>query len=202
MKRIRALSASLLSVAFALHAATPAAPTSPATVAPVDLPPMLVEESTSSVPWLYVDAGGTEFLSRCSYGTTRDLVEGWLTKMQLLRVLVPDEFLARMDVPEVFVLYSQDLQQTVSAGIQRELQGTATSRGDAPREGFNIAPSMRLGDRDIHASIAYIDEVLFNAATMSVSPNHLHYLPKPACPSSPRGSPMAWSAPTAAPISW
>ena len=41
----------------------------------VQLPPMLVEESVTGVPWLYVSAGGTEFLSRCSQGITRELVE-------------------------------------------------------------------------------------------------------------------------------
>ncbi len=138
----------------------------------IELPPMMVEESVSSAPWYYVHVGGIEFLSRCAPSTTRALVEAWLTKMQLVRALVPDEFLTRMDVPTVFVLYAQDLQQTVSAEIQRELQ-----TGDAQRGGgVNIAPSMRLSDRDMHASIAYIDEVLFDASTLSVSPNHVRYL--------------------------
>lgn len=147
--------------------------------ATVSLPPMLVEESTSSVPWLYVNAGGTEFLSRCSTSTTRHLAEAWLEKLQLVQAMVPEEFLARMDVPEVFVLYAQDLEQTVSAEIQRELQaGGGRSRpGDSPRsDGVNIAPSMRLSDRDMHASIAYIDEVLFDAEGLSVAPGHVRFL--------------------------
>jgi hypothetical protein len=114
---------------------------------------MMVEESVSGVPWLYVNAGGTEFLSRCSAGTTRNLVEGWLDKLQQVRALVPEEFLGRMDPPSIFVLYSQDLQQTVSAEIQRELQAAGARGG-----GVDIAPSMRLADRDLHGSIAYIDE--------------------------------------------
>lgn len=146
---------------------------------PVELPPMLVEESISSVPWLYVNAGGTEFLSRCSASTTRSLAEAWLAKLQLVRVLVPEEFLVRMDVPEVFVLYTQDLQQTVSAEIQRELSasGTPTRPGEAPRGGgVNIALSMRLSDHDMHASIAYIDEALFDASGLSVAPGHIRFL--------------------------
>lgn len=140
--------------------------------AAIELPPMMVEESVTSAPWYYVNVGGIEFLSRCAPSTTRALVEAWLTKMQLVRVLVPAEFLVRMDVPTVFVLYAQDLQTTVSAEIQRELQ-----TGDAQKGGgVNIAPSMRLSDRDMHASIAYIDEALFDASTLSVSPNHVRYL--------------------------
>jgi hypothetical protein len=175
LRRIARLHIFLASGAFLLSAH--AAETPAAAAGPVELPPMLVEESVSSAPWYYVNAGGTEFLSRCSASTTRALVEGWLTKLQLVRALVPEEFLARMDVPTVFVLYAQDLQQTLSAEIQRELQGGEARQGDFPRgSGVNIAPSMRLADRDMHASIAYIDEALFDASTMSVSPNHVRYL--------------------------
>jgi hypothetical protein len=147
---------------------------------------MLVEESVSSVPWLYVNAGGTEFLSRCSAFTTRALVEAWLRKMQLVRVLVPEEFLVQMDVPEVFVLYAQDLKLTVSAEIQRQLQeGESRTRyGDDPG-GVNIAPSMRLSDRDMHASIAYIDESRFEASNLSISPNHVGYLLRRRVPELP-----------------
>lgn len=156
--------------------------------AAIELPPMLVEESVSSTPWLYVNAGGTEFLSRCSASTTRTLAEAWLTKMELVRVLVPDEFLARVDVPAVFVLYSQDAKQTVSAEIQRELHAVRDRNrpGDPPGgSGYNIAPSMRLSDRDMHASIVYIDEALFDAATLSVAPGHVRYLLKGRVPELP-----------------
>lgn len=181
------------SLVLAWHAGNPplrvlAAEGSVRTTAPVELPPMMVEESISSVPWLYVNAGGTEFLSRCSASTTRHLVEEWLTKMQLVRVLVREEFLARMDVPAVFVLYAQDAKLTVSAEIQRELQagGDRTRPGDSPRgSGFNIAPSMRLSDRDMHASIVYIDESQFDAATLSVAPGHVRFLLKGRVPDLP-----------------
>ncbi len=173
-----------------LHAGWPILPSRAAETraagAPVELPPMLVEESVSSVPWLYVNAGGTEFLSRCSAATTRSLVEGWLAKLQLVRVLVPEEFFVRMDVPAVFVLYAQDLRLKVSAEIQRELQAREMRLGDASGgDGVNIAPSMRLSDRDMHASIAYIDEALFDASTMSVSPNHVRYLLRGRVPELP-----------------
>lgn len=146
----------------------------------VELPPMMVEESVSGVPWLYVNAGGTEFLSRCSAGTTRSLVEGWLDKLQQVRALVPEEFLGRMDPPSIFVLYSQDLQQTVSAEIQRELQAAGARSG-----GVDIAPSMRLADRDLHGSIAYIDEGRFDAAGLSIAPSHVRFLVQIRVPALP-----------------
>lgn len=148
----------------------PAAPP-PAAGPKVELPPMLVEESVSRVPWLYAQAGGIEFLSRCSASTTRALAEAWLAKLQLVRAFVPGQFLARVDTPAVFVLYAQDLEHTVSAEIQRELRRDAGRPG-----GVDIAPSMRLSDRDMTASIAYIDEALFDAATLGVSPSHVRFL--------------------------
>ena len=178
MKRLAATTWLVL----ALHAGglspTVRAAGAPAATGPtVMLPPMLVEESKSGVPWLYVNVGGTEFLSRCSEYTTGQFVEAWLTKMQLMRVLVPEEFLVRTDVPTVCVLYAQDLDQTVSAEIQRELQGTAERPGEpsAPSR-VNLAPNMRLGDRDMHATIVYLDEDLADPSTLSIAPSHVRYL--------------------------
>ena len=151
--------------------------------APIELPPMLVEESNSSTPWLYVNVGGTEYLSRCSSSTTRDFITAVLARTQLMRVLVPEEFLARSDVPDVIVLYAQDLKQTVSAEIQHELQAGEARGTDAP--GVNIAPNMRLSDRDMHASIVYIDESQFDGATLSLAPSHVRYLMQRRLPEVP-----------------
>lgn len=161
-------------------AATPPA-TPPAAV--IQMPPMIVEESASSVPWLYLNAGNTEFLSRCSASVTRSLARAWLGKLQLLSVLLPEEFQLRLDTPAVFVLYAQDLPQTVSAEILEELQ---LAGGAAPSgERVSIAPSMRLADRDMHAAIAYIDEAQFDGALLSISPNHVHYLLRGRVPELP-----------------
>ena len=144
---------------------------------PVLLPPMLVEESTTSVPWLYVNAGGTEFLSRCSESATTQFVEAFLTQMQLMRVLVPEEFRIRTDVPAVCVLYAQDLDQTLSAEIQHELQAAAARKGDAPdTRRVNQAPNMRLADRDMHATIVYVDEATFDGLQLTITSNHVRYL--------------------------
>lgn len=160
--------AALLGLAFAL---LPAAGARAAAGSTVELPPMMVEESVSSVPWLYARAGSIEFLSRCSASTTRSLAENWLARLQLVRALVPDEFLTRMQVPSVFVLYAQNLEHTVSAEIRRELQAR-----DDRADRVDIAPSMRLTDRDMHGTITYIDETLFDASTLSITSNHVRYL--------------------------
>ena len=68
---------------------------------------------------------------------------------------------------------SQDLDQTLSAEIQHELQGKGESSGPSR---VNLAPNMRLGDRDMHATIVCIDEALADASTLSISPSHVRYL--------------------------
>lgn len=153
---------------------------------PVELPPMLVEESKTSTPWYYVQAGGTEYLSRCSAATTREFIEAVVAQQQLMRVLVPEEFLARSDVPAVCVLYGQDLEHKVSAEIQRELQGIGQKKNESPDEHrVNIAPNMRLTDRDMHATIVYIDEALFDGSTLSLAPGHVRYLMQRRVPELP-----------------
>jgi hypothetical protein len=202
MKRIAVMTGLVLAFHVGgLSVAVHAAETPVVTSGTVELPPMMVEESLSSAPWLYVKAGDTEFLSRCSTSTTRRFVEAWLAKMQLVRVLVPEEFLARIDVPAVFVLYGQDLKQAVSAEIQRELQtsqaGEGTRKGGLPHESrVGVAPNMRLSDRDMHASIVYIDESQFDAFTVSVAPGHVRFLLKGRLPDLPawlvEGIERAW----------
>ncbi|MBL9190011.1 MAG: hypothetical protein JNK23_21205 [Opitutaceae bacterium] len=154
--------------------------------AAIELPPMMVEESVSAATWLHAHAGGAEFLSRCSAFTTRDFIAAWLQRMQLIRALVPEEFLGRSDVPTVIILYSQNLEQTISAEIQRELETNARREGESARgERVNIAPNMRLSDRDMHASIIYLDESQFNAAGLSIAPSHVRFLVKTRVPELP-----------------
>lgn len=167
--------------ALGAAAMAPAADVPRATGPAIELPPMMVEETVSSAPWLHASAGGAEFLSRCSSSTTRDFVSAWLAKMQLVRVLVPEEFLARTDASTLIVLYSQGLEQTVSVEIQRELQSDNKRDGDR----VNIAPNMRLSDRDMHASIVYIDEAQFNGAGLSISPGHVHFMLRGRVPELP-----------------
>lgn len=158
----------------------------------VELPPMIVEEAAESVRWLYASDGSTEFLSRCSASTTRRYAEAWLKKLQLLRTLVPPEFLARTDVPTVALLYGQDVKQSVSAEIQRQLRATQTEENsaaalDSPhRTRVGYAPNLRIDDRDMHASFVYIDEAHFDPATLIVSPGYLHFLLERRVPVLPR----------------
>ena len=147
----------------------------------IELPPMMVEETATSVRWLYTRVDGFEFLSRCSAATTRRYAEAWQKRLQLLRVLVPDPFLPRADLGSVVVLYPQDGKQAVSPEIQRELQalqsvGGDYSLGSLDRRRMGFAPNMRINDRDMHAVFVSVNEARFDASTLIVSPGYLHYL--------------------------
>jgi len=147
----------------------------------IELPPMMVEETATSVRWLYARVNGFEFLSRCSAATTRRYAEAWQKRLQLLQTLVPEPFLARTELPAVVVLYAQDGKQAVSPEIQRELQALQSGGGDyslgsLDRTRMGFAPNMRLNDRDMHAVFVSVNEARFDASTLIVSPGYLHYL--------------------------
>ncbi len=165
----------LLGLAGALRAANAPDPA-------VMLPPMLVEESASGATWFYVNTGDTEVLSRCSYGVTREIVEAWEEQLRLVHALVPAELLPRRDVPSVLVLYAQDLDQTVSAEIKKEVQSREKK---AAERSFNIAPGMRLADRDTHATISYVDESRFDGGGLKIASSHVRYLLQARVPELP-----------------
>src|SRR5687767_9103918 len=60
----------------------------------IELPPMIISETSKAPPWLYVAAGDTEYLSRCSAATTRDFVTAQLEVRRMLQVFVPADILA------------------------------------------------------------------------------------------------------------
>ena len=70
----------------------------------IELPPMIVTESSKGPPWLYAQTSAGEFLSRCSQSTTREFIETRQRLVHILQVLVPEAFLVKMDVPSVTVL--------------------------------------------------------------------------------------------------
>ena len=99
--------------------------------------------------------------------------------------------------------YAQDLDQNFTAEIQHELQESTKSKGQAAEEGrVNLAPNMRLGDRDMHATIVYIDETSFAAQNFGIAAGHVRYLLQGRAPDLPtwlaegmeRTDPGRWSS--------
>src|SRR5437763_836651 len=78
----------------------------------VQLPPMVIEESSSLPPWLYASADGVEYLSRCSESVTRDYVQMTRDRTAALHALFPAGLFLHMDVPVTTILVSQKLKPT------------------------------------------------------------------------------------------
>ncbi len=163
----------LLGLMFAAAVRAAEAPLGPA----VELPPMIVEETATLPPWLYVRSDGMEYLSRCTEATTRGYVEMRRSRMQWVRALFPEELLARSDVPGVTVLGSQRLKPSSNAEVIGEVMQI---KGDArPDAGFRraiTAPNMMLTDSDIVGVFAYIDEGNFDRRTLTVSSDYVRFL--------------------------
>jgi hypothetical protein len=161
---------------------TPAAPAPP----PVELPPLVVEESAGLPPWLYVQADGTEYLSRCTEATTRDYVEMQRRRLEWVRALVPPEFLARSDVPAVTILASQRHRAGTPAEVVGEVQRLQRDAEDGTLRRATTAPNMLLTDVDALGVFALIDEDAFNAEGLTVSADHLQLLLEARRPALPR----------------
>jgi hypothetical protein len=167
-------------------------PLAAAAIAPaVELPPMVVAESATVPPWLYVKVGGMEYLSRCSAATTRSYAEEWERALQLMGAFVPDSLLPRSEIPALTILVSQKLGQSTSPELLRELKQQAalhdrTSFGQPPRViTYSFAPNMRLEDRDTYATFAYIDEASFDASRLTATPAYLRFLLERRVPALP-----------------
>ena len=168
----------------AASAATP-----PANDIVIELPPMIVAESSKAPPWLYVDAGNTEYLSRCSASTTRAFVVAQQESYQLLRVLVPDAFLAKMDTPVASILAPIALKQAGDDAVIQEMmrmeeESTRRAADKASRElrvppsarRVQFLPNMRLDDRDMTAVFSYVDERAFDSERLIAADDYVHYL--------------------------
>jgi hypothetical protein len=170
MKRRRRKILFFAAVMAASAAETPTGPV-------VELPPMIIEESASLPPWLYVRADDTEYLSRCTAATTRGYVEMRRSRMQWVRALFPAELLARFDVPGVTVLVSQRLKTSNNAEVIGEvLQLRGAARPDAGYRRAITAPNMMLVDADAVGVFAYIDEDKFDRSKLTISSDYVRFL--------------------------
>jgi hypothetical protein len=144
----------------------------------IELPPLLVEGERRLPPWLYVQTDGVEYLSRCTTTTTRGYIERRRAQLQILRWLIPPEFLPRSDVPSVTVLYSQSLRARDQEILVKELAELRRRRGGSILRNSRVgsAPNLMLEDRDFFAVFAYIDEKNFRPEGLSVATDFVDFL--------------------------
>lgn len=152
----------------------------------VELPPMIIEETSKAPTWLYVFAGDTEFLSRCTESTTRDFVTAQLRIHQLLREFVPAEFLAKDAIPMVSILVPQGSTPGGSDAVFRAMldeEEAKAQRGEKAAEGkgldssaagrYRFFPNLRLDDRDMTAVFTYWEEGSLKSDQLAVSAGFL-----------------------------
>jgi hypothetical protein len=176
----------------ALPARVPAQPADPlsetAKAAPVELPPLLVTESADAPPWLYANVDGIEYLSRCSATMTRNYAEQWELALQRLSAFVPEWLTARRELGNIVILYSQKLAQVTSPELLQQLKQAAPlgTRGAYGSDiVYRFAPNLRLDDRDMHATFAYVDEMHFEPTRMRVAPAYVRLLLERRTPALP-----------------
>eukprot|EP01036_Dinobryon_divergens_P032662 gene32662-42302_t len=169
---------------LALRAATAPAP-GPVSSPIVELPPMIIAESSKAPPWLYAAAGDTEYLSRCSERTTRAFIAAQLEIHRTLRDLVPAEFLATYTVPTASILVPLSSMPTADDAVFRDIlrteeetvrraSGATPGEAPAPRSRFAFLPNQRLDDRDMRAVFTFLDESSFDPQRLVVAEDYVH----------------------------
>ncbi len=154
-----------------LRAAAPA-PTPVATGPVVALPPMIVAEPFKAQPWLYVSAGDTEFLSRCSKAITKDFVAAQLAIHRALRGFVPPEFLATSSVPMVSLVLPLSSMPGPDDAVLRDLR---QPRWGQPAN-VQFLPNQRIEDRDLTAVFTFLDEANFSGERLIVAEDYFEAL--------------------------
>lgn len=187
MKRTRQLRRWLATALFALNVGHSARAAAESPIGPVvELPPMVIEEHSNLPPWLYVQADGGEYLSRCSASTTRDYVDMRRTRMQWVRSLFPDALMVHMAVPAVTVLVSQKLKPSNNAEIIGEvMDGGGRRNAGRAYVRATTAPNMMLTDSDAIAVFAYVDEKKFDRNTLTIATDYVRYLLERRAPALP-----------------
>ncbi len=154
--------------------------------AAVELPPMIVAESSKAPPWLYAQVGEAEYLSRCSAATTRAYITAQLEISRMLRVFLPADFLSTMAVPIVSVLAPMESRQASDDVASREMQrleqqARQRSHDEDQRElkvpnatAVRFLPNLRLDDRDMLAVFTYLSERGFQGDRLVAAPEYVY----------------------------
>jgi hypothetical protein len=152
----------------------------------IELPPMIIAESSKAPPWLYARVGETEYLSRCTAATTRAYITSQMEISRMLRVFMPADFFSPTAVPIVSILAPLDSRQDsddVAAREMQRMQQKALERLHeegrrelkVPNAGrLRFLPNLRLDDRDMLAVFTYLNEKDFRRERIIAAPDYLY----------------------------
>ena len=154
--------------------------------AAIELPPMIIAESSKAPPWLYARVGETEYLSRCSMSTTRAYITSQLEVRRMLHVFIPPDFFSPTAVPIVSILAPLEARQDSDDIARREmLRMEKQSVERAHEEGrrnlqvpavtrLRFLPNLRLDDRDMLGVFTYISERDFQKERIIAAPDYVY----------------------------
>jgi len=152
----------------------------------IELPPMIIAESSKAPPWLYANVGEAEYLSRCSAATTRAYITAQLEVSRLLRVFLPADFFSPVAIPIVSILAPQESRQASDDVAGREMQRMKEQSIRRDREAgrrdlkvpaaskVSFLPNLRLDDRDMLAVFTYLSERDFRGDKLIASPDYVY----------------------------
>lgn len=162
--RLPILLALLWSAVAPLLPAQPKAGTMPSDEPVVDLPPLMVESTATPLRWRYLDLPGLEILSVCDDSTTREFLRRYFQQSDLLAWLIPEKYQARSSVPDVYILFNEEIHRANSTEIVADMIRRDAGRkgsGEGGRDGTNgrersgkepprirFLPNMRMVDLD------------------------------------------------------
>jgi hypothetical protein len=116
----------------------------------VMLPPMMVEAKGTPLKWLYFEAPGFEVLAGCNESIAADVVQRVRQLDELLRLILPERFMAATSVPEILILLDEKVGQTQA----REILPGVSSRGSRQ---LGFLPNVGLADQDTSATFALVN---------------------------------------------
>lgn len=87
----------------------------------VNLPPLLVEWKGAPLRWRYLAQPGFELLTVCSEETAVAFAQRNHRLLELLRTLIADRFLSKSSVPEIHVIFDEDIARARSREVINEM---------------------------------------------------------------------------------
>jgi hypothetical protein len=195
MRRFRhllSLAAGLLLGAFAAGAAEPKV---------IALPPFLVEETATRLPWRYADVAGLEVLSSCPERLTRELIANHHRLHALLGELLPPALQLKMSEKRTLLFVdsaqlpptSQEVvaHMALTAAEQERLDdvlvpiddGRLRRRPPPPR--YTFLPNLRLWDSDAQALFAIVKGSEFDPNRVALTPEYIAHILRNRLPALP-----------------
>jgi hypothetical protein len=167
----------------------------------IALPPFIVEEKATPLPWRYAEVAGCEVLSSCPDRLTRELIANHLRLHALLGELLPPALQLRTTERPTLLFVDSAQQPPTSQEVMAHMALTAAEqdrlvdpvvplddgrlRRRPPPPRYTFLPNLRLWDRDTGTLFAIVREREFDANRVALTPDYVTYLLRNRLPALP-----------------